>query len=49
LDTTIKIDKKIKEKLERLNFVKKNDTYNDIISRLIENHEKINEVRGWKR
>ena len=40
LDSTIKLDKRLKDKLTNLDFVKKNQTYNEIVSFLVERYEK---------
>ena len=40
LDKTIKLDSEIKNKLDGLDFVSKKHTYNEIISKLIEEYKK---------
>ena len=46
--TTIRIDESIKEELTNLDFVKK-DTYNQILSKLIEFYEKNKKSKNGKR
>jgi len=54
LDSTIKVDKRLKDKLTNLDFVKKNQTYNEIVSFLVERYKKEKDdrfvkYRRWKR
>jgi predicted DNA-binding protein len=39
-DTTIRINTKIKEKLDNLDFARKNTSYNELIEKLIEEYLK---------
>jgi predicted transcriptional regulator len=47
LDKTVKLDSEIKNKLDRLDFVSKNHTYNEIISTLIQEYKKKKSVKKW--
>lgn len=39
-DTTIRINTKTKEKLDNLDFARKNTSYNELIDRLVEEYSK---------
>jgi len=50
-DTTIRVNTKTKEKLDSLDFARKNTSYNEIIDKLIEEYncsskKKYREIRG---
>ena len=54
LDKTIKVDNGIKNKLDNLDFVSKKHTYNEIISKLLEEYENKRRIspkytKGWKK
>ena len=54
LDKTVKLDGEIKNRLDRLDFVSKKHTYNEIIAKLMEEYENRKRktpkyTKGWKK